>query len=267
MIGPMLYSLFGAFSKWDGVQPPEFTGMKNFIRLFTYDDLFKKSMLNTLYYVILAVPSSVCVALLLAFLMNMRHRLTGVFQAIFYFPSVSAGIAVYMIWIWLFNSQMGVFNYLLSILGIQGPGWLTDPKWAMPAIAIMNLTFCGGQMLVFLAGLKQIPQTYYEAATIDGASGAQKFFRITAPLVSPIVLFNGIMSMISAFQIFGQALVLTDGGPVQATYVMGLFIYRTAFYNGKFGYASAASWLMFLLLMAISLLVMRMSEGRVHYEM
>jgi ABC-type sugar transport system permease subunit len=267
MLGPMLYSLFGAFSKWDGVMAPEFIGLKNFIRLITYDELFAQTMLNTLYYVVLAVPTSVCAALLIAFLMSSEHRLAGLFQAIFYFPSVSAGIAVYMVWVWLFNSEVGVFNYLLSLLGISGPRWLSDPHWSMMTLVIMNLTFCGGQMLIFLAGLKQIPQAYYEAATIDGASGAQKFFRITVPLISPMVLFNGIMSMIGAFQIFGQALILTEGGPVQSTYVMGLFIYNSAFLYGKFGYASAASWIMFVVLMAISLLVMRMSEGRVNYEM
>ncbi len=266
-IGPMLYSLFGALSKWDGVTAPQFIGMKNFVRLFTYDDLFLKSLKNTFLYVLMSVPSSVALALLLAFLLNMKHRGTGIFQAIFYFPSVSAGIAVYMVWIWLFNGEVGVFNYLLSLLGIQGPRWLSDPKWAMTSMVIMNLTFCGGQMLIFLAGLKQIPAQYYEAATIDGASGAQQFFRITIPLLSPTVLFNGIMAMISAFQIFGQALILTEGGPVQSTYVMSLFIYNNAFLYGKFGYSSAASWVLFLILMGISLVVMKLSDKHVNYEM
>jgi len=266
-IGPMLYSLFGALSKWDGITAPHYVGFKNFIKLFTFDDLFRKSMWNTIYYVILAVPSSVITALLLAFLLNFKHKFTGIFQAIFYFPSVSAGIAVYMIWIWFFNSEVGVFNYLLSLIGIPGPRWLMDPNVSMFTLVIMNLTFCGGQMLIFLAGLKQIPSAYYEAATIDGANGLQKFFKVTLPMLSPIILFNVIMGMIGAFQIFGQALILTEGGPVQSTYVMGLFIYKSAFNYGKFGYASAASWVMFAVLMILSLLVMRLSEKRVNYEM
>lgn len=266
-IGPMLYSLFGSFCKWDGISAPQYIGIKNFLKLFTFDELFRKTMLNTLYYVVMAVPSSLLLSLLLAFLINGKHKFTGVFQAIFYFPSVSAGIAVYMVWIWFFNSEVGVFNYFLSLLGIQGPRWLSDPNVSMFTLVIMNLTFCGGQMLIFLAGLKQIPLAYYEAATIDGANGFQKFFKITLPMLSPTILFNGIMGMIGAFQIFGQALILTEGGPVQSTYVMGLFIYKSAFNYGKFGYASAASWVMFVVLMLLSFIVMRLSEKHVNYEM
>lgn len=266
-IGPMLYSLFGALSKWDGVTAPVFTGLKNFQRLLTYDELFRKATLNTFKYVLMSVPSSVLMALLLAFLLNTKHKAAGIFQVIFYFPSVSAGIAVYMVWIWLFNSELGVFNYLLSLLGISGPNWLADPNWSMPAMVIMNLTFCGGQMLIFLAGLKQIPEQYYEAATIDGASAGRKFLNITLPLLSPTVLFNGIMAMIGAFQVFGQALILTEGGPVQSTYVMGLFIYDYAFLYGKFGYSCAASWILFVILMIISLFVMKLSSKHVNYVM
>lgn len=266
-IGPMLYSLYGALSKWDGVTPPSFVGMKNFVRLLTFDELFLKSLYNTFRYVIMSVPTSVLLALLLAFLLNTSHKGTGLFQVIFYFPSVSAGIAVYMVWIWLFNAELGVFNYLLSILGIPGPNWLSDPRWSMPAMVIMNLTFCGGQMLIFLAGLKQIPVQYYEAATIDGASTGRQFRSITLPLLSPTILFNGIMAMISSFQVFGQALILTEGGPIQSTYVMGLFIYDYAFLYGKFGYSCAASWVLFVILMIISLFVMKASSKHVNYVM
>ncbi|MBQ8087058.1 MAG: sugar ABC transporter permease [Clostridia bacterium] len=266
-IGPMLYSLYGALSKWDVVTAPTFVGMNNFIRLLTFDELFKKSLVNTFKYVILSVPTSVLLALFLAFMLNSKHKGAGIFQVIFYFPSVSAGIAVYMVWIWLFNSELGIFNYLLSILGISGPNWLGDPRWSMPAIVIMNLTFCGSSMLIFLAGLKQIPTQYYEAATIDGASAARQFRSITLPLLSPTILFNGIMAMIGSFQIFGQALILTEGGPIQSTYVMGLFIYDYAFLYGKFGYSCAASWVQFVILMIISLFVMKASGKHVNYVM
>ena len=266
-IGPMLYSLYGAMSSWDGVLPPNFIGLKNFTELLTSDSLFLKATINTFYYAAVSVPTSILFALFLAFLLSRNHRAAGIFQAIFYFPSICAGIAVYMIWIWLFNGELGAINYFLSLVGIRGPNWLADPAWAMPSMFIMNLTFCGSQMLIFIAGLKQIPAQYYEAAIIDGAGSAQMFRKITLPLLSPVVLFNTVMGMIGAFQVFGQPLILTGGGPMQATYVYGLFIYKASFYHFKFGYAAAASWILFAILMVLSLLVMKISASRINYEM
>ena len=228
-LGPMLYSLFGALSSWDGVRPPQFIGLGNFINIFTNDDVFLTATRNTFYYAIASVPTSIILSLLLALLLDKKRPGAGLLQMIYYFPSVCAGIAVYMVWIWFFNGETGVINYIFSLVGIKGPNWLADPNWAMPAIILMNLTFCGGQMLIFIAGLKQIPAQYYEAALIEGASGRQRFLRITLPLLSPVILFNTIMGLIGAFQVFGQVLVLTEGGPIKATYVYGYEIYKTAF--------------------------------------
>lgn len=265
-LGPMLYSLYGALSDWGGVLPPVFIGVDNFLEIFTNDPEFWKSFSKTLYYVVVSVPTSVAMALFLAFMLNNSRKATGLFQAIFYFPSVCSGIAVYMVWIWIFNSETGVFNYLLSLIGIKGPMWITDTAWAMPSLIIMNLTFCGGQMLIFIAGLKQIPSEYYEAATIDGASKLKQFGHITLPLLGPIILFNTIMGMIGAFQMFGQPFILTGGGPMRATYVFGIYIYESAFLYFKFGYAAALSWVMFLMLIVLSLIVMKYSDSKVNYD-
>lgn len=267
ILGPMLYSLYGALSVWDGVRHPQFIGLGNFINIFTSDDVFVTATKNTFYYAAVSVPTSIVLSLLLALLLDKKRPGTGLLQMIYYFPSVCTGIAVYMVWIWFFNGETGVINYILSTVGIKGPNWLADPQWAMPAIILMNMTFCGGQMLIFIAGLKQIPAQYYEAALIEGASGRQRFWRITIPLLSPVILFNTIMGLISAFQVFGQVLVLTEGGPMKATYVYGYEIYKTAFSYFKFGYAAAISWVLFVILMLLSVAIMKGTSSKVNYEL
>ena len=266
-VGPMIYSFYGALCEWDGVAAPRFIGLDNYIRTFTSNQDFRRALLNTFIYVIFSVPSSMIFALFLAFLLNKKHKGAGIFQALFYFPSVAAGTAVYMVWIWLFNGQPGVFNYFLSLVGIEGPQWLASTKWAMPSLIIMNLTFCGQAMLIFLAGLKQVPATYYEAAEIDGATEWQKFSRITLPLISPVVLLNTIMGMISAFQIFNQPYIMTNGGPVKSTYMYGMLIYDTAFLFLRFGEAAAQSWILCIILVFLTVIVMKLMNRKTVYEL
>lgn len=266
-IGPMLYSFYGALCDWDGMSMPRFIGLDNYLRTIGSNQDFRRALVNTFVYAVFSVPTSMIFALFLAFLLNKNHKGAGIFQALFYFPSVAAGTAVYMVWIWLFNAETGVFNYLLSLIGIEGPRWLSSAEWAMPSLIIMNLTFCGQAMLIFLAGLKQVPETYYEAAEIDGASEWQKFINITLPMISPVVLLNTIMGIISAFQIFNQPFIMTNGGPMKATYMYGMLIYDTAFYFLRFGEAAAQSWILCVLLMALSVAVMKLMNRKTVYEL
>lgn len=265
-VGPMIYSFYGALCDWDGLTTPSFIGLENYIKTFFSNQTFGRALANTFVYAIFSVPTSMVLALFIAFLMNQKHRGVAIFQAFFYFPSVAAGTAVYMVWIWLFNSENGVFNYILSLAGIKGPSWLTSTEWAMPSLIIMNLTFCGQAMLIFLAGLKQVPAAYYEAAEIDGASGFKKFYKITLPLIMPTVLLNVVMGIIGAFQIFNQPYIMTQGGPMQATYTYGMMIYDTGFRYYRFGEAAAQSWILCILLVVITVIIMKLMNRKTVYE-
>ena len=199
-------------------------------------------------------------------LLNKRMPLSHFFRSIFYLPSVVAGVAVYIVWSQLYNPFTGIFNDLLSLIGIQGPGWLIDENWAMPSLIIMNVFTCGGQMLILLAGLQDISDAYYEAAALDGASPRQVYFKITLPLLTPVVFFNLIMGIINSLQIFAQPQIMTDGGPMYATYVYGLHIYKTAFVYMDFGYACTLAWGLFILILLLSLFIFRSSRLWVHYR-
>lgn len=265
-IGPMIYSFYCALCDWDGMTTPIFIGFSNYIKTFFSNLDFKRALINTFIYAIFAVPTSNALALFIAFLMNKKHKGAGLFQAFFYFPSVAAGTAVYLVWIWLFNGETGVFNYILSLFGIQGPNWLNSPEWAMPSLIIMNLTFCGQAMLIFLAGLKQVPVTYYEAAKIDGANRRQMFFRITIPMIMPTIVLNTIMGIISAFQIFNQPYIITQGGPMHSTYTYGMLIYDTGFLYYRFGEAAAQSWILCFILVILTVIVMKLLNQKTTYE-
>nr|WP_308627284.1 sugar ABC transporter permease [uncultured Eisenbergiella sp.] len=266
-IGPMIYSFYCALCDWDGMSAPVFTGLDNYTRTISSNQDFRRALVNTFVYAVFSVPTSMLFALFLAFLLNKNHAGAGIFQALFYFPSVAAGTAVYMVWIWLFNGETGVFNYLLSLVGIEGPKWLSSTEWAMPSLILMNLTFCGQAMLIFLAGLKQVPAAYYEAAEIDGASEFAKFMKITLPMISPVVLLNTIMGMISAFQIFNQPFIMTGGGPMKSTYMYGMLIYDTGFYFFRFGEAAAQSWILCFLLVVLTVIVMKLINRKTVYEL
>lgn len=264
--GPMLYSLYAAFSKWNGVSAPNFTGLKNIQTMLFQDSLFWKSVGNTFFYALVTVPLNMVVALFLAQLLNRRMPLSNFFRTIFYLPSVVAGVAVYIVWSQLYNPFTGIFNDLLSLVGIQGPGWLIDEHWAMPSLIIMNIFTCGGQMLILLAGLQDISDEYYEAAALDGASSRQVYFKITLPLLTPVIFFNLIMGIINSLQIFAQPQIMTEGGPMYATYVYGLHIYKTAFVYMDFGYACTLAWGLFVLILLLSLFIFRSSKLWVHYR-
>lgn len=263
---PMLYSLYTAFCDWNGMSAPVFTGLNNFKTMFTADKKFWVSVKNTFTYALAAVPLNLLLALFLAQILNKRLPGTGFFRSVFYVPSVIAGAAVYVVWQYLFDPYSGYINTLLSYVGVIGPKWLTSKLWAMPALILMNTASCGGAMLIILAGLQDIPEDYYEAAVIDGASGRRIFFSITLPLLTPVIFFNMVMGIISALQIFAQPQIMTAGGPVNATYVFALHLYNNAFVYNKFGYASSLAWVLFVIILILSVTVIRSSKKWVHYS-
>ncbi|MEW6045066.1 MAG: sugar ABC transporter permease [Bacillota bacterium] len=264
-LGPLLYSLVLAFSNAQLFGAWEFVGLANFREMFRDDPLFWKALVNTAYYAFVSVPLGLVIAFLLAALLNMKFRGMALFRTIFYLPSVTSGVAVVLLWGWIFNPSFGLLNYALSRAGIQGPQWLGNPHWAMPAIIIMNLWNVGVPMIIFLAALQDVPQDLYESAELDGAGWWTKTLRITLPLVSPVVFFNLVLGLIGAFQVFMQAYVLTGGGPLDATYVYLLHLYNNAFRYGRMGYASARAWVLFVVILALTLIISWTSRRWVYY--
>lgn len=263
---PLAYSIYLSLTQYNGLSAPEFIGFRNYADILFHDDLFRKSLVNSFVYAVIAVPSSLILALLIAFLLSRESRTSNVFQIVFFFPSIAAGAAVYTVIKLLLRGEGGLINYLLSLFGIQGPRWLTDPKWAMLSLAFANLIFCGQQMLIFLAGIKQIPSSYYEAARIDGAGNIKCFFKITLPLISNVFVFNLVMGIINAFQIFVQPLIMTGGGPFKKTYMYGMYIYDSGFSFGRFGYAASLAWIMYLIILFISMVVLKSLQKLMNYE-
>ncbi|MCY4412400.1 MAG: sugar ABC transporter permease, partial [Caldilineaceae bacterium] len=220
----------------------------------------------TVIYVIFRVPVSAVLSLALALLMNQQLAGRRLFRTIYYLPAVIPLVAVSMMWIWIFNPEYGVLNSFIRLFGIEGPQWIHSSRWALPALIIMSLWQVGTGMVIFLAGLQGIPAHLYEAATIDGANTWQRFLKVTLPMLSPVVLFALVMNVIGSFQIFTQAYIMTQGGPGNATLFLVLYIYRNAFEWFHMGYASALAWVLFLVVLVISLAMLRSSEHWVHYE-
>lgn len=265
---PMTYSFILSFTDSTIGDISNFIGLKNYINAFTADKLFYKSISNTLYYVALYVPISLITGIATAMILNQKLRGRGFFRVAFYVPSICAGVAVTLLWGWIFSPSFGLLNYYLSFLGIQGPGWLNDPKWAMISIMIMNLWTQGNTIIIFLAGLQDIPEQLYESAKIDGASWKDRTVHITLPMLSPTLFFNLVLGLIAAFQMFNQPFILTKGtgGPVDATYVYMLNTYNSAFRYGNIGYACALAWLLLAFIFAVTMAVVKSSKFWVHYS-
>ena len=264
--GTVVASLGLSFLNWKLIRPPRFVGLANYITMFTEDPLFWKSLQVTLTYVIIAVPLQIVFALFLAILLNQKVRIIALFRTIFYLPSVVSGVAVSVIWLWLYQPELGLLNNLLSQVGITGPAWLVSERWALPALIGMSLWTVGGPMIIFLAALQDVPEHLYEAAALDGAGEWAKFRHVTLPMLSPVVFFNLILGMIAAFQLFAQPYVMTRGGPLNATMFYALYLYLNAFEFLKMGYAAALAWIMFIIIMAFTFLQFRLARRWVHYE-
>ncbi len=264
--GPIILSFFFSFCDYRVLSPARWVGLTNYRDLVSADPLFWKSLWNTCFYALFHVPLAIIGALLLAILLNQPVRGISLFRTIFYLPSVISGVAVSVLWMWILNSEYGLLNTSLAKVGLRGPGWLSDPAWSKPAIVVMSLWGIGGGMIIFLAALQGIPRHLYESATIDGAKPVHQFLYITIPLISPAIFFNLVIGVISSFQVFTQAYVMTNGGPLDSTLFYALYLFRMAFQFFRMGYASAMAWILFAVVLLLTLLQMRLSKRWVYYE-
>jgi multiple sugar transport system permease protein len=264
---PLLASLVLSFTDFNVLaNSGEFIGLDNFNRMFNEDRRYWKSVSATVKYVVFAVPLRLTFALAVAMLLNTTRRGIGIYRAAFYAPSIVGGsIAVAVMWREIFGNE-GLVNFVLALLGIEGPNWLGRPETAIWTLIILAAWQFGSPMLIFLAGLKNIPKALYESAEIDGASSWRKFRHITIPMLTPIIFFNLIMQLISGFMVFTQAFIITGGKPLDTTLFYALYIYRRAFENFEMGYASAMAWVMLLVIAILTALVFRSSSYWVHYE-
>lgn len=252
-----VYTTFGEPMRW--------VGLANYQELFQ-DELFWVSLYNTAYYVLFGISYHVALALLLAFLLNQNLRGIAFYRTIYYLPTIVPVVATSVLWLWVFNPEFGLVNATLGQLGMRGPGWLTDPALAKPSLILMGSWTIGGTLIIFLAGLQDVPQQLYEAAMIDGAGALQQARHVTLPMLSPVIFYNMIMGVIAGFQVFTQSFIMTNGGPLDTTLFYALYLYRNAFQFFKMPYASAMAWILFLLVMTTTLVIFRSSARFVYYE-
>ena len=266
VLGPMLASLAISTMRWDLLKAPRFIGLDNYERMVRNDPLFWQSLRVTVKYTLLYVPTELIGGLGLALLMNQRVRGISVYRTIYYLPSVLSGVAFVVVWMWLLHPEAGLVNAFLGVIGIQGPRWLTDPKTALYALWMMSIWGLGRTAIIFLAGLKDVPRELYEAASMDGAGAWRAFRNVTLPMITPTIFFNLVLSVIATFQTFTSAFVATNGGPLDSTLFFVLYIYRSAFQFFRMGYASALAWVLFVVILCLTLLIVRSARQWVYYE-
>lgn len=266
-VGPFIASFILSFTEWNLIKPPVFVGFKNYIDLFQ-DRLFWQALKVTTIYAIGRVPLGIIIGMAAALLLNQKVRLQSFWRVVYYMPVVLPGVAVSMLWLWIFNPQYGVLNGMLwNFFKVTGPNWLQSETWVLPSFMIMAVWgMLGRNMIVYLSGLNSIAGELYEVADIDGANSWMKFWKITLPMLSPIIFFNLVMGLIDAFKIFTQAYVMTQGGPRYASLFYVYYLWQHAFQRFHMGYASAMAWVFFLILMVLTLLVFRSSKTWVYYE-
>ncbi len=263
--GAMVTALAMSFLKADFLSPPTFVGTRNFERLID-DDTFFKALGNTAIYALGRMPFVIVIGLSIALLLNRDRWGVRGMRTLYFLPSVTSGVAVALLWIWMFNPDYGLINSFLALFGIRGPGWIWTEEWALPGLIVVSLWGVGSSMLIYLAGLRGVPVELYEAASLDGAGPARKFFRITLPMISPTLFYTLITGIIFSYQVFLNAYILTNGGPNNATLTMVLYVYRKAFQEFQMGYASAVAWVLFMIILLFTLLVFRSSSAWVYYE-
>ena len=269
-IGPMLASLYYSFTSYDIISSPVWRGLANYRKLLFNDPLFWHSLKVTLSFAAMALPLNLVIGFLVAVLLNQKIPGVNFWRALYFLPSVIAGVAVALLWVRIFNARIGLINPILqNVFGVRNPpGWLQDPDWAVPALVIMSLWSVGGSMIIYLAGLQGVPTTLYEAAKIDGANALQRFRNITIPMMTPVIFYNLVLGLIGAFNYFTEVYVATDGdgGPVHSTLFYNLYLYQNAFRYFEMGYASAMAWVLFLIVLIVTVLVFRSSPLWVFYE-
>jgi multiple sugar transport system permease protein len=262
---PVLASLYYSFCDYSVLKKPVFTGFDNFIQL-AHDEVFWTSLKNTAYFTVFFLPLSLIVTLGLAMLLNTKVRGLAFYRTIFYLPSLVPMVATAVLFLWVFNAEHGLVNGLFASVGLNGPGWLTDPAWTKFSIILLSLWGAGNTMIIYLAGLQEVPQSLYEAAEIDGARAWQKTKAVTLPMISPVILFNMVMGIIGAIQMFTVPFVMFPSGtPAHSTYFYAAYLYDSAFRFHNMGYACAMGWIMFVLILVLTLLSMRLSEKHVYY--
>ncbi len=275
---PTLASLYFSFTRYNILQPPRFVGLANYATMFTNDKRLLRSVYNSAYYSILSVPLGMISSLSLAVLLNARVRLVGFYRTLYYMPSLVPPVAGTLLWMLILDPRQGLLNTALGALGLPHLGWFRDPVWSKPALLLMSLWGVGSGTLIFLASLKEVPHELLEAATIDGATAWRRFWRVTIPMISPVILFNLVMSVLGSFQVFTSAFVAGAqggieggvsggaGGPLDSLLMYMVYLYTQAFRYFEMGYASAMAVVLFVVIMGLTLLIFRSSGRWVYYE-
>jgi multiple sugar transport system permease protein len=263
---PFFASLYYSFTFFPILDRPKWVGLSNYVDLFR-DTRFLTSLYNTSYYALGAVPLATIVGILLAMLLNTRVRGLSFFRTVYFLPSITPVVASAIVWLWMFDPINGVVNYLLDVVGIHGPGWMGSPQWSKPALILMSMWGVGGAVVIYLAALQDVPRELLEAAELDGANGWQRIRNVTLPMISPVILFNVITGLIGAFQYFTEVHVMTGGtgSPADSTLMMSIYLYQSAFQFFKIGYASAQAWILFLIVIAFTVVLFRVSGRLVYY--
>jgi|SwirhisoilCB3_FD_contig_121_379580_length_3641_multi_5_in_0_out_0_3 multiple sugar transport system permease protein len=264
---PFIASLLLSFTDWNIVGTWNWVGLSNYQKLVSgVDDRFSVSLSNTLFYAVVNVPGAQVIALTLAMLLNKKARGISLFRTLFYVPAIATGVGTTYLWVQIFSAHGGLINTVLGWVGIVGPNWLYSLTWSMPAVIIVGLWNVGTSMLIYLAALQGVPQSLYDAASVDGASVFQKFGAVTVPMVTPAMFFNIVLGFIGSFQVFTIVYVLTNGGPANATLVYSLYLYQVAFKNLRMGYAASLAWILFLIILAITVVQLVTARLWVYYE-
>ncbi|GAB3927234.1 sugar ABC transporter permease [Kribbella albertanoniae] len=263
-VGPMISSIYVSLTSWDLITPPQFVGFANYTEAFQ-DPRVGQALKVTLLYGVISVPLQTALAFVVALLLNAELPGMRFFRTIWYLPSLVSGVAQMVLFLWVFNPQYGLANDVLAKVGIEGPGWFNDASWALPTVILMSLWTVGGAMVIYLAGLKDVPPNLYEAAAIDGAGTLRMFWHVTLPQMSPIILFNALTGIIGSLQIFTQGFV-ANGGPKDSLLFFVYYLYDNAFQNFRMGYASALAWILFVVILALTTVTLRGSAFAVYYE-
>lgn len=262
LIAVFALSLFS----WKGVGMPEFIGVQNYVKLFTSDPYFMDAIIVTINFAVLAVIGSMIYSFVIALLLNRKIPGRTFFRAVFYLPYLLPALAVYIGWAWLYESNFGLFNYILSMFGIDKIAFITDGKYVIPSLALISVWLAGNLVVIFLAGLQNVPRVYHEAAEIDGANAFQRFIHITWPCMTPIIFYNLLMSLITNLQVITPALALTGGGPGNSSRFLTYLMYFYAFKSRKFGYASAVSFVIFVLIAIFTAILFATSKSWIFSE-
>ena len=265
-LNPFFNALLLSFQQNNLIREPKWVKLQNYQQLLFEDELFKTSLIVTFKYVFLTVPLVLVFALFIAYILNFKIKGVNFFRTAYYIPSILGGsVAVSIVWKFIFGND-GVINAMLEMVGLEPVMWLTDTRYALIVLSLLKACQFGSVMVIFLSALQNVPQSLYEAASIDGAGKWRSFFTITVPMITPVILFNAVQLLVKSFQEFNSAYLISDGGPLNSTYLLNLFIYKNAFSSFKMGYASAASWIMFIIIMALTAVVFRSSNYWVHYN-